>query len=203
MRRIMSSSFIPGATALGMIYNDGVILAADRRASYGTFILSKNARKVFKITDTIGLSSAGVISDTQTIVREAKYGASMFKLQTNREMNAKALAKLISNILFSNRLAPLLTQLIVGGFDKGEKSILVLDALGSIIEDKYAAAGSGSELALGILEATYREGMSYDDAKAQVLKTIRSSLERDSASGNGIDMLFISKEKAWEEFVPV
>jgi len=199
----MSSSFIPGATALGMIYNDGVILAADRRASYGTFILSKNARKVFKITDTIGLSSAGVISDTQTIVREAKYGASMFKLQTNREMNAKALAKLISNILFSNRLAPLLTQLIVGGFDKGEKSILVLDALGSIIEDKYAAAGSGSELALGILEATYREGMSYDDAKAQVLKTIRSSLERDSASGNGIDMLFISKEKAWEEFVPV
>jgi len=199
----MSSSFIPGATALGMIYSDGIILAADRRASYGTFILSKNARKVFKITDTIGLSSAGVISDTQTIVREAKYGASMFKLQTNREMNAKALAKFISNILFSNRLAPLFTELIVGGFDKGEKSILVLDALGSVIEDKYAAAGSGSELALGILEATYRDGMSYDEAKAQVLKTIRSALERDSASGNGIDMLFISKEKAWEEFVPV
>ncbi|HYA22260.1 MAG TPA: proteasome subunit beta [Thermoproteota archaeon] len=199
----MSSSFIPGATALGMIYSDGIILAADRRASYGTFILSKNARKVFKITDTIGLSSAGVISDTQTIVREAKYGASMFKLQTNREMNAKALAKFISNILFSNRLAPLFTELIVGGFDKGEKSILVLDALGSVIEDKYAAAGSGSELALGILEATYRDGMSYDEAKSQVLKTIRSALERDSASGNGIDMLFISKEKAWEEFVPV
>jgi proteasome beta subunit len=199
----MSFSFIPGATALGMIYGDGVVLAADRRVSYGTFILSKNARKVFKITNTIGLSSAGVISDTQTILREAKYGANMFRLQTNREMNARALAKLISNVLFSNRLAPLLTQLIIGGFDRGEKSIIVMDALGSIVEDKYAAAGSGSELALGILEATYKDDMSYDEAKAQVLKTVRSALERDSASGNGIDMLFISKEKAWEEFVPV
>jgi proteasome beta subunit len=199
----MSSSFIPGATALGMIYGDGVVLAADRRASYGTFILSKNARKVFKITNTIGLSSAGVISDIQTILREAKYGANMFRLQTNREMNARALAKLISNILFSNRLAPLFTQLIIGGFDRGEKSVIVMDALGSIVEDKYAAVGSGSELALGILEATYKDDMSYDEAKGQVLKTVRSALERDSASGNGIDMLFISKEKAWEEFFPV
>jgi proteasome beta subunit len=144
-----------------------------------------------------------VISDIQTILREAKYGANMFRLQTNREMNARALAKLISNILFSNRLAPLFTQLIIGGFDRGEKSVIVMDALGSIVEDKYAAVGSGSELALGILEATYKDDMSYDEAKGQVLKTVRSALERDSASGNGIDMLFISKEKAWEEFFPV
>lgn len=199
----MAASFVPGATALGMIYSDGVVLAADRRASYGTFILSKNARKVFKVTDTIGLASAGMISDAQTILREAKYGANMFRLQTNREMNAKALAKLISNILFSNRLAPLLTQIIIGGFDRGEKSIVVMDALGSIVEDKYAAAGSGSELALGILEATYRDDLSYDEVKNQVLKTVRSALERDSASGNGIDMLFISKDRTWEEFTPV
>ena len=199
----MVASFIPGATAIGAMYADGVVLAGDRRASYGTFILSKNARKVFRVTDTIGLTSAGMISDTQTILREAKYGANMFKLQTNREMNAKALAKLISNILFANRLAPLLTQIIVGGFDKGEKSIVVMDALGSIVEDKYAAAGSGSELSLGILEATYKDDMSYEDMKSLVLRTVRSTLERDSASGNGIDMLFISKGKTWEEFSPV
>lgn len=199
----MAASFVPGATAIGMIYADGVVLAADRRASYGTFILSKNARKVFRVTDTIGLASAGMISDTQTILREAKYGANMFRLQTNREMNAKALAKLISNILFSNRLAPLLTQMIIGGFDRGDRSIVVMDSLGSIVEDKYAAAGSGSELSLGILEATYKDDMSYDDVKSLVLRTVKSALQRDSASGNGIDMLFISKDRTWEEFSPV
>jgi len=199
----MAASFVPGATAVGMIYADGVVLAADRRASYGTFILSKNARKVFRVTDTIGLASAGMISDTQTILREAKYGANMFRLQTNREMNAKALAKLISNILFSNRLAPLLTQMIIGGFDRGDRSIVVMDSLGSIVEDKYAAAGSGSELSLGILEATYKDDMSYDDVKSLVLRTVKSALQRDSASGNGIDMLFISKDRTWEEFSPV
>jgi len=199
----MVNPFIPGATAIAITYNDGVVLAADRRASYGTFILSKNAKKVFKITDKVGLASAGMISDAQTIVREAKYGANMFKLQTNREMNARALAKLISNILFANRLAPLLTQLIMGGFDKGERSVIVMDPLGSLVEDKYAAVGSGSELALGILEATYRDDMTYDDAKSQVLKTVGSALQRDSASGNGIDMLFIAEDRTWEEFYPV
>jgi len=203
MAHNMAASYIPGATAIGMTYREGVVLAADRRASYGTFILSKNAKKVFKVTDKIGLASAGMISDAQTILREAKYGANMFKLQTDRDMNAKALAKLISNILFSNRLAPLLTQIIVGGFDKGGAVVVVMDPLGSLVEDKYAAVGSGSELALGILEATYKDDLSYDEVKAQVLKTVRSALERDSASGNGIDMLFISEGKTWEEFAPV
>jgi len=199
----MSEFGFPGATALGLIYKDGVILAADRRASYGTFVLSKNARKTFKITDRIGLVSAGLISDMQTIVREARYNANMFKLHANREMNARALAKFMSNVLFSSRAAPLITQTIVGGFDKGEKSVTILDALGSLVEDQYAAVGSGSELALGVLEANYKKDMTYEEAKELVVKTVKAALARDSASGNGIDLLVITQDKSSEEFIPI
>jgi len=197
----MAEYGFPGATALALIYKDGVILAADRRASYGTFVLSKNARKVFKITETIGLVSAGFISDMQTLVREARFSANMFRLQNNREMNSRALAKLMSNALFSSRMAPLMTQTIVGGFDKGEKSVIVLDALGSLIEDQYAAVGSGSEVALGVLEADYKKDMTYEEAKDLVARTVNAALARDSASGNGTDLLVITKDKTWEEFI--
>jgi len=198
----MSEINFPGATAIGMACKGGVILAADRRASYGTFVMSKNARKVFRITDKIGIASAGLFSDIQTIVREAKYHANMFKLETHREMNARALAKLISVFLFSSRLAPLLTQSIIGGFSNGKREILVLDALGSIIEDVYIAVGSSAELVTGVLESAYREDLSIDESREIIKKAIKAALERDSSSGNGIDLLFITKDKTWEEFMP-
>jgi len=198
----MSEIVLPGATAVGLVYKDGVILASDRRASYGTFVLSKNARKVFKITDRIGLASAGLFSDIQTIVREARFNANIFRLETHREMNARALAKLLSVFLFSSRFTPLLTQLIIGGFTNDKKEILVLDALGSVIEDVYAAVGSSAELVTGVFEASYRENLSYEESRDLVVKAVKAALERDSSSGNGIDLLFITKERTWEEFIP-
>ncbi len=199
----MSEYGFPGATALGLIYKDGVMLVADRRASYGTFVLSKNARKIFRVSERIGIVSAGFISDMQTLVREARYNANMFRLHNNREMNARALAKFMSNALFSSRTAPLMTQTIVAGFDKGEKSVIVLDALGSLIEDRYTAVGSGSEVALGVLEADYKENMTYEEAKDLIVRTVKAALARDSASGNGIDLLVIDEKGTREEFISI
>ncbi|MEM2940198.1 MAG: proteasome subunit beta [Thermoproteota archaeon] len=193
---------MPGATVVGIVYNDGVILGADRRAAYGTFVVSKSVKKLYRITPKIGLASAGLISDVQTIVRELNYHARMFQYNTSREITAKALSKLLSNILFANRLYPLITQTVIGGFTLNSHGIYVLDALGSVIEDKYAAAGSGTEIALGILEAEYRDKMNRIEAKELALKAIRTALQRDSASGNGIDLLILDKTGPAEENYP-
>jgi len=190
---------MPGATVVGIVYNDGVILGADRRAAYGTFVIGKSVKKLYRITPKIGLASAGLISDVQTIVRELNYHARMFQYNTSREITAKALSKLLSNILFANRLYPLITQTVIGGFTLNSHGIYVLDALGSVIEDKYAAAGSGTEIALGILEAEYRDKMNRSEAKELALKAIRTALQRDSASGNGIDLLILDKSGPAEE----
>ncbi|MEM0259395.1 MAG: proteasome subunit beta, partial [Thermoproteota archaeon] len=91
---------------------------------------------------------------------------------------------------------------IIGGFSNGKKEILVLDALGSIIEDVYIAVGSSAELVTGVLESAYKEDLNIDESKELVKKAIKAALERDSSSGNGIDLLFITKDKTWEEFIP-
>jgi proteasome beta subunit len=193
--------FIPGATTIGVVCDEGVILASEKRVSYGYMVMSRTGKKVFKIAERIGAACAGLVSDMQILIREVEAYANLFKLDANRPIPVKSAAKVMSNLLFARRLFPLITQTIVGGMDDEGPSIYVLDVLGSVIPDKYAAVGSGSEIAYGLLEQGYKEGMPLKEAKELVMRAIKSAVSRDVMSGDGIDFLTITKEGATEESV--
>jgi proteasome beta subunit len=77
----------------------------------------------------------------------------------------------------------------------------VLDVLGSLIPDKYAVVGSGTETAMGVLEEGYKETMTVQEAKELITRSIKSAISRDSMSGDGIDFLIITKEGITEESI--
>jgi len=191
--------FIPGATTIGVVCSDGVILASEKRISYGYLVMSRVGKKVFKVTDRIGAACAGLVSDMQILIREVEAYANLFKLDANRPMAVKSAAKVMSNLLFSRRLFPLITQTIVGGLDEEGASLYVLDVLGSVIPDKYAAVGSGAEIALGVLEQGYKDGLTVKEARDLVTRAIKSAVSRDVMSGDGVDFLFITNEGVSEE----
>lgn len=193
--------WIPGATTIGLVCKDGVILASEKRVSYGYLIVSKGGKKVFKITGNIGAACAGLVSDMQILIREVDAYANLFSLDVGRPISVKAASKLMSNLLFNRRLAPLITQTIVGGIDEEGASLYVLDVLGSVIPDKYAVVGSGTEIAIGVIEEGYKENMSMDEAKDLVIRAIKSAISRDIMSGDGIDFLMITKEETAEESI--
>jgi len=193
--------FIPGATTIGVVCTDGVILASEKRVSYGTLVVSRVGKKVFKITGRIGAACAGLVSDMQILVREVEAYAQLFNLDVGRAMTVKSAAKMMSNLLFSRRLAPMITQTIVGGIDEEGPGLYVLDVLGSNIPDKYTAVGSGAEIALGVLEERYREGMTMKEGKDLVMSAIKSAVSRDVMSGDGIDFLMITKDGIEEDSV--
>jgi proteasome beta subunit len=107
----------------------------------------------------------------------------------------------MANVLFNRRYAPLITQTIVGGLDEEGPSLFVLDVLGSLIPDKYTVVGSGTEIAIGVIEEGYKETMSAEEAKELVTRAIKSAISRDSMSGDGIDFLTVTKEGITEESV--
>jgi proteasome beta subunit len=107
----------------------------------------------------------------------------------------------MANILFNRRYAPLITQTIVAGLDEEGPSLYVLDVLGSVIPDKYAVVGSGTEIAVGVLEDGYKEEMKLKEAKELVTRAIKSAISRDVMSGDGIDFLIITKEGMAEESI--
>jgi proteasome beta subunit len=190
---------MPGATTLGVVFSGGVLLASEKRVTYGYFVTSKAGKKVFKIADHLGAACAGLVSDMQMLVREMEAYANLFNLDVGRRIPVKSAAKVMSNLLFARRLFPLITQTIVGGVDDEGASLHVLDILGSVIPDKYAAVGTGAEIAVGVLEENYREAMSVEDAKEMAIRAMKSALSRDSMSGNGVDFLIITKEGMREE----
>jgi proteasome beta subunit len=193
--------WIPGATTIGVVCKDGVILASEKRVSYGYMVVSKGGKKVFKITENIGAACAGLVSDMQILVREVEAYANLFSLDVGRTITVRSAAKLMSNLLFNRRLAPLITQTIVGGTDDEGASLYVLDILGSVIPDKYAVVGSGTEIAMGVLEEGYRENLTMEEAKDLVVRSIKSAISRDVMSGDGIDFLFITKDGTKEESI--
>lgn len=193
--------FIPGATTIGLVYSEGVILASEKRVSYGSMIMSRTGKKVFRIADSVGAACAGLVSDMQILAREVEAQAKLFSFDAKRPMPVRAAAKVMSNVLFGRRMIPLITQTIVGGMDYDGPTIYVLDVLGSVLPDDYAAVGSGAQLATGVLEEGYKKGMSQKDAKALVLHSIKSAVRRDVMSGDGVDFLIITKDGIQEETI--
>ncbi len=192
---------MPGATTIGVVCRDGVILASEKRVAYGYLVLSKAGKKVFKITDNVGAACAGLMADMQALVREAAAYITLYSYESRRPASVNAVAKVIAGLLFERRLFPLLTQTIIGGVDDEGPRIYVLDPLGSLIQDKYACVGSGAEIATGVLEAEYKDGMSVEEARELVLRSIKAAIARDAQSGEGVDLLIITKDGVKEETV--
>jgi len=190
--------YMPGATAVGLTFNSGVVMASERRIAYGNFLVSKSTKKTFQLTDYVGATCAGLVADMQILTLQMKALAKIRKLNIKREIPPNSMAKMMSSLMYERRYFPLLTQVIVGGVvDK--PGILTLDPLGSVLPDDYAAVGTGAEMALGVLDSDFKEGMTEKEATDLVVKSIRAAVLRDTASGDGIDVLVIDK-KGCREF---
>ncbi len=184
--------YMPGATAVGITFDGGVVMASERRISYGNFVVSKTTKKTFKITDFVGACCAGMVADMQVLAMQMRALTKIRKMELKREIPPNSVAKMMSSLMYERRYYPLLTQVIVGGVD-GSSTIYTLDPLGSVLPDDYAAVGTGAEMALGVLDQEYKSKMKEKEAVALAVKSIKSAIMRDAASGDGIDVLIVDK----------
>lgn len=189
--------YMPGATAVGLTFNGGVVIASERRIAYGNFLVSKSTKKTFSITDYVGAACAGLVADMQILTLQMIALAKIRKLNIKREIPPNSLAKMMSSLMYERRYFPLLTQVIVGGV-VGKPAIFTLDPLGSVLPDDYAAVGTGAEMALGVMDNDFKEGMEEKEAVNLALKAIRSAIMRDTASGDGVDVMVIDKKGSRE-----
>jgi len=183
--------YMKGTTTVGLKCSDGVVIAADQRATMGYLVADKEARKVHKIDDHMGMTIAGAVGDNQLIVRVMRAETSLYKLQ-NKPMPIEAAATLLSNVLNQNRMFPLMTQLIIGGYDT-EPRIFEMDMVGGMAEKNYSSTGSGSPVAYGVLEEMYKLNLTVEEGKRLAVKALKSALARDAATGNGVYMATITK----------
>jgi len=184
-----------GTTTVGMVCKDGVVLAADKKSTFGNLIASKETEKIYPLDDHIAMTIAGLSGDAQALVRYMTAELKLFSIENKRRISVKGAATLLSNILHGNKFYPFYVQLIIAGFDTGP-AIFDLDPVGGTEEEKkFFSTGSGSPMVLGVMEDSYREGMSLDEGTKLAVRAVKAAIERDTGSGGrGIDVVTITKD---------
>jgi proteasome beta subunit len=185
-----------GTTTIGLICDESVVLASEKRATMGSFIASKAAKKIYQIDDLMAMTTAGIVGDAQALVRIMSVEVQLYKVRREEPMTTKAIATLLSNVMNSQRFYPYIVQLLIGGIDRTGAHIFSIDPFGGNTEEsEISATGSGSPIAYGVLEDKYSKDMSLDDGIALAIQALHSAMKRDSASGEAMEAVVITKEK--------
>jgi len=185
---------LKGTTTIGIVCNDGVVFATDTRAMMGYFVAHKHAKKVYPIDDHLAMTIAGAVGDAQMVVEILKANAQLYRYERGKPMPISAAARLVGNVLFSARVAPLILQALIGGIDDSGGHIYALDPLGSVTEEKCVSTGSGSPVAYGVLESQFKEGMTVKDTVPIVIRAIDSAMKRDAGSGDSFDVALVTSK---------
>ncbi|OGM94117.1 hypothetical protein A2935_03770 [Candidatus Wolfebacteria bacterium RIFCSPLOWO2_01_FULL_47_17b] len=181
-----------------MVCKDGVVLAAEKKSTLGYLVASKDSEKIIQVEDHVAITIAGYSGDAQALARYLRAELKLFSIQNGRKISVKGAAALLSNILQGGRWSylPYMVQLILAGWDEGGGGVFSLDALGSVEEERrFFSTGSGSPMALGVLEDGYRDGITAAEAEKLALRAISAAIERDIGSGGrGIDVAIITRD---------
>lgn len=186
-----------GTTTVGIVTNDGVVLATDRRVTAGYYIAHRRKGvKIWKIDNHVAATMSGAVADLQKVLDALTATAMQYKVETGKPISIKALANYASLIVFSSRPFIYLVHMIFGGWDPDEGPVIyMLDFFGTLTrETEFMATGSGSPTAFGVLEDGYRKDMSIEDAVKLAVRAVRSAIYHDPGSGEGIDVVTITKE---------
>jgi len=184
-----------GTSTIGICFNGGVVVGADHRATMGHFVANKNVQKLFKISENIALTTAGLVGHAQSLSRTLVAELNLFGLKRNQMMTVKGAATLTANILVGR---PHWVQLLIAGVDNDGSHVYSIDSAGGSIPDEYCATGSGSPYMYGVLEDQYKPGMTRRQALTVAAKALLASAQRDAASGNGMDLCVITLKDGFQ-----
>ena len=188
-----------GTTTVALVCKDGIVLAADKRATSGYLISWKKFDKIMPINDNIAVTVAGNVSDVQLLVKYLKAELKLKDIRTGRDSSVREASSLLANFVYSNirnySIIPGISHFIMAGKDSQGLHLYDISPDGSIVQiDDYISSGSGSVMAFGVLETLYREGLSVDEGVKLAAKCVNAAVQRDIASGNGIDIVTVTKD---------
>jgi proteasome beta subunit len=201
----MDEKLKTGTTTVAVLCQDCIVLGADMRATAGNMIVDKSVSKIEPISDKMALTFSGVVSDIQLLTKLITAEIKLKQIRTGKEVTVQAAANLLANMVYStirNPYFPGIAHFLLGGADIDGLHLYDIYPDGSItLKEDYTASGSGSVFAYGVLEAQYQPNLSVNDGVKLVRQAINAALQRDSASGQGIKIVTITKDGVKEHSI--
>jgi len=190
-----------GTTILGIVCKDGVVMASDRQSTAGTIVMSKNSEKTKKINDYLLISGTGMVSDIQRVSKLLPAELRLKELKSKLRPTIRQSASLLANMSYSGirqpSMIPQQAGFLLGGFNEdGSAELYSIEPAGSVVkvEDYDANFGSGMPYAYGLLERQYKKSMNIKEGVELAKEALKSSTQRDTGSGYGLDVFTITKD---------
>ncbi|MEX0920921.1 MAG: proteasome subunit beta [Candidatus Pacearchaeota archaeon] len=190
-----------GTTILGIVCKDGVVMASDRQITAGNLVLGKNFAKTVPINDYLMVSFTGMVSDAQRVPKLLAAELKLKELRSKSRPSVKQAASLLSGINYQGirqpSMIPQQVGFLIGGFDEnGSAELYTIEPSGSVVkvEDYDANFSSGMPYVLGLLERQYKKDISVKEGVELAKEALKSSTQRDTGSGYGIDVFTITKD---------
>ena len=190
-----------GTSILGIICKDGVVMAADRKVTAGGIVVAKNTKKLITINDYLAVATAGNASDAEMFVKILRAELKLKELRTRTKPTVKESANLIGSISYHSirqfKTIPTIVGTLAGGINPdGTTELFTIEPAGGAykVEDYDANFGSGMPFILGFLERNWRKNLTIKEGIDLAIEALKSSTQRDLASGHGIDVFTITKD---------
>lgn len=189
----MKKALQTGTTTVGLVAGDGIVFAADKRATMGTFIASKDIDKIYMIDDHIAITIAGSVGDAQMLIRWLRVEMLKYRHDNEKKISVEAAATLLANILSNSKYVPFWIQILMGGCDEKPR-LFSIDMVGGVTEETKTSTGSGSPIAFGVIDTNYNKDMKVSELIPIAVKSVWAAMGRDSATGEFIDVITITKD---------
>jgi len=196
--------FKRGTTTLGFVFQHGIIIAVDSRASMGSYIGSQTVKKVIEINDFLLGTMAGGAADCSYWERVLTKECRLSELRTGQRVTVAAASKMLANIFFSYRGMGLSCGTMIAGWDLYGRHpgphLYMVDDHGDRYEGQRFSVGSGSTYAYGVLDSEYKRDLSIEDAVELGRRSIVAATHRDGASG-GVVRVYHIHERGWTKVI--
>lgn len=192
--------FKKGTTTLGFVFEHGIIIAVDSRASMGSYIGSQTVKKVIEINDFLLGTMAGGAADCSFWERHLARMCRMHELRNKERPSVAAASKMLANIMFSYRGRGLSCGTMVAGWDRKGPQLYMVDDQGDRHKGNVFSVGSGSTYAYGVLDSGYKFNLTVEEGVELGRRSIYHATHRDGASGGVVRVYHVHKD-GWTNII--
>lgn len=183
-----------GTTIVGVVYEDGVVLGADTRATEDTVVADKKCKKIHYMAPNIMCCGAGTAADTEMVTAMVSSKLELHRYETRKQSRVIEALTLLKRHLYKYR-GHVSAALVLGGVDIEGPFLATVAPHGSTDRLPYVTMGSGSIAAMAVLETGYRDGMNVEQAKKLVHDAVCAGIFNDPYSGTQVDLCVITATK--------
>lgn len=183
---------------LAMAGKECYVIISDNRLGEQLKTISMEVPKLHVINDSVVMGLTGLRSDQLTFAQKVHFRTEMYKLREEREMSGKALAAMVSSMLYEARFGPWFVEPVIASVDRktGEVYLTAMDLLGAPCEpEDYVCAGTCAESLHGMCETLWTPNLPPEELFEVAAQAMLSACDRDSLSGYGGVAMIVTRDK--------